>query len=141
MQRRQFMKGVGASTVGISAIGTAVACKHDHKRNRRKNKIQGRRHNTQPNTAIFGDSWHAVDSFYGKKDYAVTGELKWTGNFTAEVFVTATFYDGRGGVLSSDGIDSLTLAPNETGGFQIDYLNAHPKRVADYQLATEVYRK
>ncbi|SIR69794.1 hypothetical protein SAMN05421858_3414 [Haladaptatus litoreus] len=136
MQRRQFLQTLGASVLSTSSLGTVGACKHKHRRHRKQTK----QHNTAPHTVIRGDSWGVVDTLLGEKDYAITGEVEWTGRFRADVFVTATFYNRRGHVLSSDGIDSLTLGPNEVGGFQIDYLNDGPERVADYQLTTEVFR-
>ena len=137
MNRRAFMHTVGISAVGFGVAGTASACKHKHGK---KGKKRANKHNLAPHTKIIGDSWRATESF-GMKEYAITGEVKWTGRFPAEMFITATFYDKQGTVLSSDGIDSLPLAPGETGGFQIDYLDESPEEVADYKLATDVFRK
>ncbi|EFW91152.1 hypothetical protein ZOD2009_16221 [Haladaptatus paucihalophilus DX253] len=131
------MHSVGLGAVGLSVAGTANACKHKHGK---KEKKRASKHNLAPHTKIIGDSWRPIESF-GTTEYAITGEVKWTGQFPAEMFITATFYDKRETVLSSDGIDSLSLTPGETGGFQIDYLNENPKEVADYKLATEVFRQ
>ncbi|WP_266083302.1 FxLYD domain-containing protein [Haladaptatus caseinilyticus] len=137
MNRRAFMQTVGISAAAFGVAGSASACKHKHgkRKERRANK-----HNLAPHTKIIGDSWRATESF-GMKEYAITGEVKWTGRFPAEMFITATFYDKRGTVLSSDGIASLSLAPGEIGGFQIDYLNENAEEVGDYKLATEVFRQ
>jgi hypothetical protein len=124
----------------MSAVGTAGACKHKHSHRRNRQQNKARKPNLQAHTAIRGDSWGVSDSFMGEKEYAITGEVTWNGPFRGQVYVMATFYDRRGRVLSSDGIDSLQLASGTTGGFQIDYLSDNPKRVAEYRLSTEVFR-
>ncbi|WP_435158375.1 FxLYD domain-containing protein [Haladaptatus sp. DFWS20] len=132
MKRRQFLKAVGA-TVAIGTTGTATACKHKH------GKKRNRRHNTAPNTTIVGDRWGVISQSFGMTEWAITGELNWNGGFPADIFITATFYYKHGRVLSSDGIDNIKLAPGQTDGFQIDYLNGNGKAVNSYRLATEMF--
>ncbi len=85
--------------------------------------------------------WGVISRSFGMTEWAITGELQWLGGFSADIFITATFYDKAGRALSSDGIANIPLAPRRTGGFQIDYLNGNGKAIKDYKLAVEVIQK